>query len=108
MQRAVNFTALLLYIFLPIAMGILQIFAYGISIVNMAMVLVSISLYIFTYLDINDEVQKAHSHEMNLLREEQNSMKQLFAQTTDAFIKASNVSECTAAYARNERQQGNR
>ncbi|MCR5253145.1 MAG: HD domain-containing protein [Treponema sp.] len=82
------YTALLLYIFLPISMGILQIFAYGISIVNMAMVLVSISLYIFTYLDINDEVQKAHSHEMNLLREEQNSMKQLFAQTTDAFIKA--------------------
>ena len=42
------YTSLLLYIFVPIAVGIVQIFTYGISIVNMAMVLVSISLYVFT------------------------------------------------------------
>ena len=45
------YTALTLYIFLPIITGIVQIFAYGVSIVNMTMVLVSVCLYFFTYLD---------------------------------------------------------
>ncbi len=80
------YIALLLYIFLPIAMGILQIFAYGISIVNMAMVLVSVSLYIFTYIDINNEVQHAHHMEMEVLREEQKNMKTVFSQTASAFV----------------------
>ncbi len=80
--------ALFMYIFVPIAMGILQIFTYGISIVNMAMVMVSISLYIFTYLDINDEVIRAHQIDMENLQKEQKSMKKLFEQTAGAFIKA--------------------
>lgn len=82
------YIALLLYIFVPIAMGIVQIFAYGISIVNMAMVLVSVSLYIFTYLDINDEVQSAHNMEMEVLIEEQKNMKTVFTQTAAAFVEA--------------------
>ena len=47
------YIALCLYIFVPIIVGIIQIFTYGISIVNMAMVLVSVSLYMFSYIDIN-------------------------------------------------------
>ncbi|MBQ9909025.1 MAG: diguanylate cyclase [Treponema sp.] len=82
------FIALILYIFVPILTGITQIFAYGISIVNMAMVLVSVSLYIFTYLDINDDVEKAHNMEMEALKQEQNSMKRLFSQTAKAFSTA--------------------
>lgn len=82
------FTALFLYIFLPIGMGILQIFFYGISIVNMAMVLVSICLYIFSYLDINEEVEKLHLIEMNTLKAEHESMKKLFDQTASAFVNA--------------------
>ncbi|MBR6359880.1 MAG: HD domain-containing protein [Lachnospiraceae bacterium] len=82
------YTSLVLYIFVPIAMGIIQIFAYGISIVNMAMVLVSISLYIFTYLDINAAVMRAHDIEMQGVREEQKSMQRLFDQTAKAFVKA--------------------
>ncbi|WP_027727866.1 HD-GYP domain-containing protein [Treponema sp. C6A8] len=82
------YIALLLYIFVPIFMGILQIFAYGVSIVNMAMVLVSVSLYIFTYLDINDEIQHAHYLEMEVLKEEQKNMKTVFSQTATAFVEA--------------------
>ena len=52
------YISLNLYIFVPIACGILQIFTYGISIVNMSMVAVSVALYIFTYLDINNTVPK--------------------------------------------------
>ncbi|WP_294430091.1 HD domain-containing phosphohydrolase [uncultured Treponema sp.] len=82
------YIALCLYIFVPIIVGIIQIFTYGLSIVNMAMILVSVSLYIFTYLDINDEVQKAHNMEMEILQKEQKSMKSLFSQTAIAFSEA--------------------
>ena len=82
------YISLVLYIFVPIAVGIIQIFAYGISIVNMAMVMVSVFLYIFTYLDINDEVEKAHEIEVDNLQREQKSMKRLFDQTVTAFVTA--------------------
>lgn len=82
------YTALILYIFVPIVVGIIQIFTYGLSIVNMAMVLVSVSLYIFTYLDINDEVQRMHNLEMEALKEEHKNMKHLFSQTATAFVSA--------------------
>lgn len=88
------YTSLILYIFVPIIVGIIQIFTYGISIVNMAMVLVSVSLYIFTYLDINDEVERAHDLEITDLQNEHESMKRLFDQTATAFV--------TAAEKRNE------
>lgn len=82
------YTSLVLYIFIPIAMGILQIFTYGISIVNMAMVIVSVFLYIFTYLDINAEVERAHETEVDALHKERSSMKRLFDQTVTAFVTA--------------------
>ena len=82
------YAALLTYIFVPILMAIIQVFAYGISIVNMAMVLVSISLYVFTYLDMNETVMNAHNHEMKILEEEKKSAKRLFDQTASAFMAA--------------------
>ena len=80
--------ALTLYIFVPIVVGIIQIFTYGLSIVNMAMVLVSVSLYIFTYLDINDTVVRAHAIELQNLEEEQKGMRRLFDQTANAFVES--------------------
>lgn len=82
------YISLVLYIFVPIAVGIIQIFAYGVSIVNMAMVMVSISLYIFTYLDINDAVLRAHKIEMGELKKENSSMQRLLKQVSTAFISA--------------------
>lgn len=82
------YLSLALYIFVPIIVGIIQIFTYGLSIVNMAMVLVSVSLYIFTYFDINDEVVRVHEQELATLKEEHKSMKMLFDQTVNAFVSA--------------------
>lgn len=82
------YTSLVLYIFVPVIVGIIQIFAYGVSIVNMAMVLISVSLYIFTYLDINDEVERLHKIEIENLRLEHESMKRLFEQIATAFVTA--------------------
>ncbi|MBE5908199.1 MAG: HD domain-containing protein [Lachnospiraceae bacterium] len=82
------FMALTMYIFVPIVVGILQIFLYGISIVNMAMVIVSILMYVFAYLDINETVMKAHAIQMSQLQEEKKSMKRLFDETAMAFVRA--------------------
>lgn len=82
------YISFLLYIFIPIICGIIQIFAYGISIVNMAMVAVSVSLYIFTYLDINNAVRHAHEIEIRNMQGEQDRMHRLFDQTATAFVSA--------------------
>lgn len=82
------YISLVLYIFVPIIVGIIQIFTYGISIVNMAMVLVSISLYIFAYLDINDVMERAHEIELENFEQKQESMRRLFEQTATAFVTA--------------------
>lgn len=82
------YISLLLYIFVPVACGIIQIFTYGISIVNMAMTAVSISLYFFTYLDINDTVEHAHKAEIQSMQGEQKRMRRLFDQTAVAFVSA--------------------
>lgn len=87
--------ALVLYIFGPIITGIIQIFAYGISIVNMAMVLVSVFLYIFTYLDVNDEVENAHKIEMQGLKDEQESIRRFFKETASAFVNSMEKSDQT-------------
>lgn len=82
------YISLVLYIFVPIVVGIIQIFTYGLSIVNMAMVMVSVSLYVFNYLDINDEVVRVHEIEVGNLQKEQRSTKRLFDQTATAFVRA--------------------
>ena len=82
------YISLVLYIFVPIVMGIIQIFTYGLSIVNMAMVLVSVFLYFFNFLDINAEVIRAHEIEVDVLHKEKLSMKRLFDQTVTAIVTA--------------------
>lgn len=77
------YISLLLYIFVPVICGIIQIFTYGISIVNMSMVVVSISLYVFTYLDINNTVEHAHEIEMRNMESENQRMQRLFDQTAE-------------------------
>ena len=82
------YISLLLYIFVPLACGILQIFTYGISIVNMSMVAVSISLFLFTYIDINNEVEQAYEIEIQNMQGEKAKMQKLFDQTATAFVSA--------------------
>ncbi len=82
------YISLVLYIFVPIICGILQIFFYGISIVNMSMVSVSIFLYIFMYLDLNNTVEHAHKIEIQNMQGEQARMQRLFTQIANAFVSA--------------------
>ncbi|MCR4937901.1 MAG: HD domain-containing protein [Lachnospiraceae bacterium] len=87
------YISLFLYLWVPVSCGILQIFTYGISIVNMSMVMVSISLYLFTYIDINREVEHAHDVEIRNMQGEHEKMKRLFDQTAKAFVSAVEIKD---------------
>lgn len=82
------YASMILYIFVPLICAIIQLKAYGISIVNMSLVAVSIGLYIFTYIDINNTVQHAHDIEIRDMQGEHKRMERLFDQTAKAFVAA--------------------
>lgn len=79
-----------LFVFLTgmMAVSALQIFAYGLSLNNMAIVCMCILLYVLTYLDLNESIAKAKQIETNTIKKEQNQMHRLFDQTTTAFANA--------------------
>lgn len=82
------YISLLLYLIVPMVASIIQIFAYGISLTNMMIVLVSLSTYIFAFLDINETVRHTHEKELSSLRDEQDSIMRLFDETVSAMISA--------------------
>lgn len=82
------YISLNLYIFVPLTCAILQIFLPKTSIVNLAMALASVSLYVFMYLDLNDTVEKMHETEIQDMQGEQIKMYRLFDQTATAFVSA--------------------
>ena len=82
------YISLLLYLIVPMVASIIQIFAYGISLTNMMIVIVSLSTYIFAFLDINETVRHTHEKELSSLRDEQDSIMRLFDETVSAMISA--------------------
>ncbi len=82
------YISMLLYIFVPIICGITQIFTYGISIVNISLVAVSLSMYVCMYMDLNNTVKHAYDIEIQNMQGEQERMERLFDQTATAFVSA--------------------
>ena len=80
--------SLLLFIIAPVAAAIIQIFAYGLSLVNITMTFVAVFSYVFAYLDLNDSVERAKQMEIDYLKENQSTMNRLFTQTARAFVNA--------------------
>lgn len=90
-QKAISRLArvsIVLCIFTPVIAGIIQIFAFGISIVDIFMVMVAIFLYVFSYIDVNRAVIRSHKIEVGELKDGEQRMKRLFEQTTSALVKA--------------------
>lgn len=80
--------AFVLYFLLPAIASVVQFFITGVSLTNMSIALAILALYLFAYLDLNDEVERAHKIQMGELQEERNSMQRLFDQTAKAFVMA--------------------
>ena len=83
LRRMIRIPLLIFAVFPFIATGV-QVFTYGLSLTNIAIVGEAIILYIFVLLDLNDTVAKANTREIDLLKEEQKKMRVMFEQTTRA------------------------
>ncbi|MBR6080612.1 MAG: HD-GYP domain-containing protein [Treponema sp.] len=79
---------LLFFTILPVIATILQMFMYGISLTNIASCGMVIMIYIFSLIDLNDTAGKAKAREIELLKEEQKKMGELFEQTATALANA--------------------
>ncbi|MBO4882000.1 MAG: HD domain-containing protein [Lachnospiraceae bacterium] len=82
------YRSLVHYILFPIVAGLIQMFIVGISLANMAISIASFILYIFTYIDINDKVERTFTDEMAELIKENRSSKKLLDQTSLAMMDA--------------------
>ena len=81
-------TSLYLFLILPITASLIQIFAYGLSLTNLTIVLVSVCMYVFAYHDVNDKIEKAHLSETAHLKRDTKALRHLFEETVTAFTSA--------------------
>lgn len=79
---------LLFFSLIPFVATIVQFFFYGISFQNIAIVGMAVLLYIFVILDMNKRVQEVSKLEVQYLKDEQQNIMTLFAQTSMALANA--------------------
>ena len=80
------YQSLVHYIILPIFSGIVQMVFAGISIANMSIAIASVLLYVFTYIDINDKVEKTYTDELAGLIKDNRSTRKFFDQLSLAVM----------------------
>ncbi len=82
------YTSLVLFLFAPVAAALIQIVAYGLSLTNLVIVLVSMLLYVFAFLDLNDKIKVASDIEKEYLKGQTKIAQRLFEETATAFVNA--------------------
>lgn len=80
--------SLLVFIILSISASILQVFVYGVSLNNMAVVTAAAMLYIFALKDLSRELERGRKLEVERYKEEQKREHMLFEQTAEALAAA--------------------
>ena len=79
---------LIIFTVVPIVAAVIQLFSYGISVINVTGVIAAIILYIFILIDLNDSVEKSKQREIGILKKEQKNMWLMFEQTATALANA--------------------
>ena len=82
------FLSLILFTTMPIVAGVLQLFCYGLSLINLTTGFLCSMLYLFALKDMNKTVEKARKLEIDYLKKETAGTKRLFAQTAEALASA--------------------
>lgn len=77
-----------LSIALPSVMSIVQIFCYGVSLTNMAMVVMVIVFFTYALMGMNDSVVQAKNREIESYKEAQRKERVIFEQTAEALANA--------------------
>ena len=79
---------LILFSIVQIIASILQIFSYGISLVNMSTVGMTILLYLYVLMDMSETVEQAQKHEIELYKRERQNEHDMFEETAEALASA--------------------
>lgn len=82
------FISLILFTTLPLIAGIIQVWAYGLSLINITTGFLANMLYLFALKDMNITVERARKFELEYLKKESEDTKRLFAQTAEALASA--------------------
>lgn len=61
--------SILLFSIIPVVSSVFQIFLYGISLTNITLVGLAVTLYVFSLRDMNDKLEKASKREIEIVRE---------------------------------------
>ena len=80
--------SVLLFNLMPLIAGVVQVLYYGISLIDMALAITSITLYIFGIADINASIAHANRLEIDFYKKERQNMQILFEQTARALVSA--------------------
>ena len=80
--------SLLLFTGVSVIASVFQVFMYGISLNNMVIVAMAALLYVFALKDMNREVERARTLEIEFYKEEKRKEHVLFEQTAEALATA--------------------
>lgn len=81
-------TGLLVFSFAPLVASVVQVFTYGLSLINIAMGGMAIILYIFAIFDIDITMKEAHERETEYLIERKRHKDVLLDQTSQVLASA--------------------
>lgn len=86
--RKLVYYPLVLFLLVPLVASIAQLFAYGISLINMSIVGMAVVLFAFVLADMNATVWRSHKLEVDYLKDRQKSTRKIFEQTATALVNA--------------------
>ena len=87
LNRALRIS-LFLFVAIPIVAAVVQYYAYGLSLINMAIVISAIILYIFALKDMNDRVERAKKLELDAVKTERTRIMHGFDEAATAIASA--------------------
>lgn len=73
---------------LPLIAAVVQVFAYGVSLINLTIPLAAVLLYVYSIDQLNEEADRARRLEIEYLKAEEREARMMFEQTAIALASA--------------------
>ena len=86
--RKAIFAGLILFSGIPLVAAFFQAKLYGVSLINISMVVMAVFMYVLVLYDMNNMVLRLHKEEVDYLKRERKGMQRLFDQTAVSFMSA--------------------
>ncbi len=87
LSRGIEFS-LVLYTVVPTIAAVVQVFTYGLSLINISMAMMAAMLYVYALIDLNQALEQAKHREIEVYRTERQKEHALFEQTAEALANA--------------------